>query len=93
LIWVCLSPKGHDLPPFNAEAQTALRKLNAGPYVVNTSAPRIVENFLDMAHFSFVHEGWLGDAEHTQIPDYQVQSTEHGFKLINARAWQPQTSA
>jgi phenylpropionate dioxygenase-like ring-hydroxylating dioxygenase large terminal subunit len=93
LIWVCLSPKGHDLPPFNAEAQTALRKLNAGPYVVNTSAPRIVENFLDMAHFSFVHEGWLGDAEHTQIPDYQVQSTEHGFKLINAQAWQPQSSA
>jgi phenylpropionate dioxygenase-like ring-hydroxylating dioxygenase large terminal subunit len=46
-----------------------------------------------MAHFSFVHEGWLGDAEHTQIPDYQVQSTEHGFKLINARAWQPQSSA
>jgi len=93
LIWVCLSPDGHDLPVFAAEAQPGLRKLNAGPYVVNTSAPRIVENFLDMAHFSFVHEGWLGDAQHTQIPDYQVQSTEHGFKLINAQAWQPQSSA
>ena len=93
LLWVCFSPDGHDLPPFNAEAQTGLRKLNAGPYVVNTSAPRIVENFLDMAHFSFVHEGWLGDAEHTQIPDYQVQTTAHGFKLVNAQAWQPQSSA
>jgi phenylpropionate dioxygenase-like ring-hydroxylating dioxygenase large terminal subunit len=93
LLWVCLSPDGQDLPPFAAEAQGGLRKLNAGPYVVNTSAPRIVENFLDMAHFSFVHEGWLGDTAHTQIPDYQVQTTAHGFKLVNAQAWQPQSSA
>lgn len=93
LLWVCLSPQGHDVPPFAAEAQTGLRKINAGPYLVNTSAPRIVENFLDMAHFSFVHEGWLGDAAHTQIPDYQVQTTAQGFKLINAQAWQPQSSA
>ncbi len=93
LLWVCLSSDGHELPPFHAEAQSGLRKLTAGPYVVNTSAPRIVENFLDMAHFSFVHEGWLGDAQHTQIPDYQVQATAHGFKLVNAQAWQPQSSA
>ena len=93
LLWVCLSHDAHDVPAFTADAQMGLRKLNAGPFTVNTSAPRIVENFLDMAHFSFVHEGWLGDALHTQIPDYQVQTTDHGFKLVNAQAWQPQSSA
>lgn len=57
-----------------------------------TSAPRIVENFLDMAHFGFVHAGWLGDADHAAIPDYQVEDLPHGFKLVNAQAWQPQSS-
>jgi phenylpropionate dioxygenase-like ring-hydroxylating dioxygenase large terminal subunit len=93
LLWVCLTDTDHGLPVFLAETQTGLRKLNAGPYEVATSAPRIVENFLDMAHFSFVHEGWLGDAAHAQIPDYQVHTTAQGFKLINAQAWQPQSSA
>lgn len=101
LVWVCLHTEAGTslttttqvLPPFEAETQRGLRKLNAGPYVVATSAPRIVENFLDMAHFSFVHEGWLGDAQHSEIPDYQVEPTPLGFKLVNAQAWQPQSSA
>lgn len=101
LVWVCLQTQEgsalttteHVLPPFAAEAQPQLRKLNAGPYEVATSAPRIVENFLDMAHFGFVHAGWLGDAAHAAIPDYQVHTTPKGFKLVNAQAWQPKSSA
>jgi phenylpropionate dioxygenase-like ring-hydroxylating dioxygenase large terminal subunit len=100
LVWVCLQTQAgsaitttaHTLPPFAAESQTGLRKINVGPYDVATSAPRIVENFLDMAHFGFVHAGWLGDADHATIPDYQVESTEQGIKLLNLQAWQPQSS-
>ncbi|NDC61217.1 MAG: aromatic ring-hydroxylating dioxygenase subunit alpha [Betaproteobacteria bacterium] len=101
LVWVCLHTESGTalttttqvLPAFEAEAHSGMRKLNAGPYVVATSAPRIVENFLDMAHFSFVHEGWLGDAQHSEIPDYQVAATPLGFKLLNAQAWQPRANA
>ena len=101
LVWVCLQTQVGSalttteqvLPPFAAEAQTQLRKLTAGPYEVATSAPRIVENFLDMAHFGFVHAGWLGDSAHAAIPDYQVEATAQGFTLVNAQAWQPQSSA
>lgn len=100
LVWVCLqtapgtamTTTEHTLPVFAAETQTGLRKINVGPYEVATSAPRIVENFLDMAHFGFVHAGWLGDAAHAAIPDYQVQTTAQGFQLLNAQAWQPQSS-
>ena len=100
LVWVCLQTEAgsaltttaHTLPPFAAEAQSGLRKINVGPYDVATSAPRIVENFLDMAHFGFVHAGWLGDAAHAAIPDYQVETSERGIKLVNAQAWQPQSS-
>jgi len=60
-------------PAFEAENNTNMRKFNSGPYDVATSAPRIVENFLDMSHFSFVHDGWLGDSAHTEIPDLELE--------------------
>ena len=58
------------LPRFDGEGDPKLRKLNVGPYDVATGVPRIVENFLDLAHFGFVHEGWLGDRAHTALADY-----------------------
>ncbi len=80
------------LPVFEAEQDNRLRKLNCGPYDVATSAGRIVENFLDMAHFGFVHEGWLGAREATAIDDYQVTPTPTGLKATGCKAWQPQSS-
>jgi phenylpropionate dioxygenase-like ring-hydroxylating dioxygenase large terminal subunit len=80
------------LPAFAAEADAHLRKLNCGPYDVATSAPRIVENFLDMAHFGFVHEHWLGSRDAAQIADYQVHSTPTGLLATGCKAWQPQSN-
>ena len=99
LVWVQIKPAigtvsdaGSGIPAFAAETDTQLRKLNCGPYDVATSAPRIVENFLDMAHFGFVHEGWLGMREATAIDDYRVESTPHGLLATQCRAWQPQSN-
>ena len=94
LVWVKLVQGDLDvaLPAFAAEQDTQLRKLNCGPYDVATSAPRIVENFLDMAHFGFVHEGWLGTREATTIEDYRVDTTPQGLRATQCKAWQPQSS-
>lgn len=81
-----------DVPAFAAEAEPRLRKVNCGPYDVATSAPRIVENFLDMAHFGYVHAGWLGDAQHTEVPPYTVADTATGFLATGCLAWQPKSS-
>ena len=93
LVWVRLAADGEAAPPvFAAEDEPRLRKVNCGPYDVATSAPRIVENFLDMAHFGYVHEHWLGDRAHTAVPPYQVQSTPTGFLATQCLAWQPKSS-
>jgi len=104
LVWVRLDAEGPasvpDLPHFEAEADVQLHKLNCGPYEVATSAGRIVENFLDMAHFGFVHEGWLGmrqlpdgvTGHATEIPHYQVDATPQGLRASGCRAWQPRSS-
>ncbi|MFN4119336.1 Rieske 2Fe-2S domain-containing protein [Acidovorax sp.] len=92
LVWVRLVRGDAALPAFAAEGDTRLRKLNCGPYDVAASAPRIIENFLDMSHFGFVHEGWLGSRDATAIDDYRVEATPTGLLATGCKAWQPQSN-
>jgi phenylpropionate dioxygenase-like ring-hydroxylating dioxygenase large terminal subunit len=78
-------PRLDELPP---------KRVLCGPFDVATSAPRVVENFLDTAHFGFVHEGWLGAREHLEVPDYVVQADALGRPGVpHYRSWQPQASS
>jgi phenylpropionate dioxygenase-like ring-hydroxylating dioxygenase large terminal subunit len=92
LVWVRLAHGEQALPVFAAEADDRLRKVNCGPYLVNSSAPRVVENFLDLAHFGFVHEGWLGSRDATSVPAYEVQMTPTGVLATGCKAVQPRSS-
>ena len=98
MLWVRLAPPTgaaqpiHDLPRFAAEDDAQLRKTTSGPYRVAASAPRIIENFLDMAHFGYVHEGLLGSRERPEIPPYEVEPTPWGVRATGCRAWQPRSS-
>lgn len=70
------------------------RRLIYGPFDVATSAPRAVENFLDTAHFAFVHRGWLGEAGHPEVPHYDVTHTPDGRPVIEQyKTWQPRATA
>jgi phenylpropionate dioxygenase-like ring-hydroxylating dioxygenase large terminal subunit len=93
LVWVRLEAPGAELPdapPAFAEADdSAWRRVVCGPYAVSTSAPRLVENFLDLSHFGFVHEGWLGERGHAQVMSGVVSESPEGVQVLKARAWQP----
>lgn len=89
LIWVQLQAADMPLPAFEAETDVRLRKVSCGPYDVQASAPRIIENFLDMSHFGFVHEGWLGSRDATEMAPYNVEATATGVKATNCKAVQP----
>ncbi|USX14723.1 aromatic ring-hydroxylating dioxygenase subunit alpha [Oxalobacteraceae bacterium OTU3CAMAD1] len=102
MVWVCTgspseSPANPGPPRFPEFADERLRKVWCGPYDVQSSGPRIVENFLDMAHFAFVHDGILGVPEQAAIPDYTVEPFDDagygsGVWARQCRAWQPQAS-
>jgi phenylpropionate dioxygenase-like ring-hydroxylating dioxygenase large terminal subunit len=97
LVWACLGTPDASAPPFPECGDPALRKVWCGPYDVQSSGPRIVENFLDMAHFAFVHEGILGEQQQAAIADYTVEQFDdpeygQGIWARKCRAWQPQAS-
>ncbi|MCV0440332.1 MAG: aromatic ring-hydroxylating dioxygenase subunit alpha [Hydrogenophaga sp.] len=103
LVWVRLrAPEQtlhaslRDPPAFTPAGDPAWRVVLCGPYEVNTSAPRLVENFLDLSHFGFVHEGWLGERGHAQVrPGTVEEPAEPGVGLVvrEAHAWQPRAYA
>jgi phenylpropionate dioxygenase-like ring-hydroxylating dioxygenase large terminal subunit len=78
LIWVALGQPTHDLPPFPEWEKVAYRKILCGPYRIKASGPRLVENFLDIAHFPFVHAGILGVPSHPEIADYDARIEPEG---------------
>jgi phenylpropionate dioxygenase-like ring-hydroxylating dioxygenase large terminal subunit len=97
LIWVRLGrPQVSDLPAslmeppvFVAWEDRMYHQVVCGPYTVGASAARVIDNFLDLTHFGFVHEGWLGDANHAQVQAGQVQESPGGVVVRDCRAWQP----
>jgi phenylpropionate dioxygenase-like ring-hydroxylating dioxygenase large terminal subunit len=89
LVWACLGEPAKDVPRFDEWNDPSYRKIFCGPYHYHASATRAVENFLDVAHFPFVHGGLLGDAMHAEIDDYEVQTDGDGIVARNVRVWQP----
>ena len=80
-------------PVFDSWNDPLWRQVLCGPYEVNTSAPRLVENFLDLSHFGFVHEGWLGERSHAQVETGRVEEGAEGLLARDCKAWQPRAYA
>jgi phenylpropionate dioxygenase-like ring-hydroxylating dioxygenase large terminal subunit len=89
LMWASLGEPEQDVPPFPEWDDASYRKVLCGPYTVKASGPRIVENFLDIAHFPFVHEGILGDKGHPEIQDYEASIGPDGVLATGVRVYQP----
>jgi phenylpropionate dioxygenase-like ring-hydroxylating dioxygenase large terminal subunit len=89
LVWVCLGTPANDIPVFPEGDDLSFRKVDAGPYLFRAQGPRIIENFLDVGHFPFVHAGFLGDPGHTEVGDYEVEATTDGIIARDIPVWQP----
>jgi phenylpropionate dioxygenase-like ring-hydroxylating dioxygenase large terminal subunit len=90
MVWVCLGEPQQDIPDFPEEERPEFKKVLAGPYgPVPACATRVVENFLDVAHFPFIHGGILGDTAHAEIPEYQVDTGSDGITASDIRVYQP----
>ncbi|HUO34753.1 MAG TPA: aromatic ring-hydroxylating dioxygenase subunit alpha [Candidatus Acidoferrum sp.] len=89
LVWATLGEPQHGVPAFDESGDPSFRVVHAGPYHFHAHAPRVIENFLDVGHFPFVHAGFLGDPERTEIEDYEVETTSEGIVAKDIRVWQP----
>lgn len=89
LIYVCLGEPERDIVVFPEWDDPTYRCYLTGPYPIRSNGLRAIENFLDVAHFPFIHEGILGDPDKPEIEDYDVTIDDKGVFASKIRVWQP----
>jgi phenylpropionate dioxygenase-like ring-hydroxylating dioxygenase large terminal subunit len=73
LIWVCLDEAKSDIPEFPEFDDPAYKVTAYPPVRWRCSAARQTENFVDQAHFAWLHEGILGDREHPETATFDIE--------------------
>ncbi len=79
LVWVCLGAPRAEVPQIAAEHDPAFRRINTPVEVWTTSVTRMVDNFLDVSHFPFVHTGTFGRAQDTLVPKIDIEPLDDGY--------------
>lgn len=92
-VWTTFGDPGHEIFDIPECDESDRRMLNGGSLIVGVSAPRAVENFLDMGHFPFVHTGLLGIEPRTEVVEYRVETTDAQLLATECKFYQPVASA
>ncbi|NQU71237.1 MAG: aromatic ring-hydroxylating dioxygenase subunit alpha [Rhodospirillales bacterium] len=93
-VWTSLGTPERDLLDMPEFAEEGRRLITCGGITVRTSPLRIVENFLDLAHFPYVHTDILGIEPQTDVADYKVEirQPEDEIWATECRFFQPQAA-
>lgn len=77
IIWLHLEQSTASLPPMPLHVfASSYSVLSAGGFEVQTSFARMCENFMDVAHFPFVHEGTIGLPALPEVAEYKTFELE-----------------
>jgi phenylpropionate dioxygenase-like ring-hydroxylating dioxygenase large terminal subunit len=72
IVWVCLGQPAAPIPAFPEADDPAFRLTYHPPVLWRASAARRTENFVDAAHFPWVHENILGTRDHPEVPTFTI---------------------
>ena len=93
-VWTSLGAPKKDLFAIPEADQPGRRLVDVGVVRVKCSPLRAVENFLDIAHFPFVHTDILGAEPHTEVNRYEVEIREQEDEVWATKVsfYQPQAA-
>jgi len=94
-LWTTLGEPGRDIVHIAEAFEPDRRYVPCGWVKMRASGLRVVENFLDMAHFPFVHTDILGSEPHTEVPQYKSELRRDVDEVwaTNCTFFQPQMTA
>lgn len=75
-IWLSFSSNPRPLFELPEYDHPDRRHVYLGSIGVHANGLRVVENFLDMAHFPYVHANLLGAEPHTEVKEYSAEIRE-----------------
>lgn len=82
LVWVCPGEPAAGIPDIPQESDPAFRRINVEVQTWHTSALRMVDNFLDISHFPWVHVATFGSATEQVVPSFELTDIGdfHGYE-------------
>jgi phenylpropionate dioxygenase-like ring-hydroxylating dioxygenase large terminal subunit len=92
-VWASLGAGDRDLIDFPEAREADRHALTVGSLGIRTSGLRLVENFIDVAHFPFVHTGYLGAESDTEVQPYSVRVSADEVWVASGSVTQPMASA
>ena len=72
-VWTTLGKPERELFDIPEFLQIDRKYVGCGGVMVKASALRVVENFLDIGHFPYVHTDFLGSEPLTEVKDYKAE--------------------
>jgi len=93
-VWSSLGVPEKPLFDIPEAEQPGRRLVDVGVVRVRCSPLRAVENFLDIAHFPFVHTDILGSEPHTEVENYKVEIRDDADEVwaTQVKFYQPQAA-
>lgn len=93
-VWSSLGTPDKPLFDIPEAEQPGRRLVDVGVVRVRCSPLRAVENFLDIAHFPFVHTDVLGSEPHTEVENYKVEIRDETDEVwaTQVKFYQPQAA-
>ncbi|WP_413382080.1 Rieske 2Fe-2S domain-containing protein [Alkalihalobacillus sp. 1P02AB] len=88
-VWINLEGTTPHFFPFPEIEDHQFQNVIWGPMLTLANPPRIVENFLDVGHLAFVHEGFLGDSAFPTIGDYKMHEEDGRIYSDEIAIYQP----
>ena len=88
-VWVSLGESTGERVELAEFDDASFRAIPCGPYPSAAGAPRLIENFLDVAHLPIVHEGTLGVVDQAEILPYEVDLVDGRPVARDIRIFQP----
>jgi phenylpropionate dioxygenase-like ring-hydroxylating dioxygenase large terminal subunit len=83
LVWVRLDDRaGTALPACPAWGDGSFHLIEGAPYTWPVGAGRRVENFVDLSHFAFVHDGTLGSRDEPVPPLPAIARAEGELRFV-----------
>ena len=77
LVWACMGEEPRYPPPVFGDFDDPDVRVVAMPaYDWESAAARRLENYVDFAHFAWVHDGILGDRNQPEVPDHEVRRVD-----------------
>jgi phenylpropionate dioxygenase-like ring-hydroxylating dioxygenase large terminal subunit len=94
-LWATLGTPAQEIVNIREFEGKERKFIHRGRIGVPTSGQRVIENFFDLSHFSFVHTGTLGGYDSAEVPRYSVEFREEETELwaTGCSFYQPKASA